>query len=653
MRERTVGEMVAAAEAAGAPVRARRQRRDGRVPSPASPRRWAVWQSTSTRRRRRACSPAARTPVASSTGGYASGLAAALVFGRLAARAALEGRVNHSFGGGEPFTVGARGGAVAGRRREAPARPLGRARDRGDGAPVRARTITRPSWPRSSCAPSRAAARSRRRPTSPRAAPAIRAAGGVPLAVGLHPDAELRRRAAGRHRPLPPRGGRDARADQAHARVRPARARRGCPTAEAAVRAFNGLREALPLIGAIGANSPVLVRHGLGSGERPLGGRARLSRAAASRRRCAAGDEYLETLERHRARRRAERLHAGLVGRPAAAAAGHGRAARAGRADGPRATAGMAALVHALVRRAVEDPVTELAPAQALHWSSFRAVRDGLDAELLFRGELRPAREAARELLDELRGEDDALEAVERILREGGAARRQRKIVRRRRDGRAAARAGRRDRAPLVDARSPAGRTARPAAAMLLGRFAERRDRLVLGEAAERLLLELADALARESEPAAGLAQSLGLLAVQAEAQRQHGALVLRERADCVAQRLPVELGARRSPRSTGRRWRSGRRGRSPRPRRHPGPGWPDRGRRGGCRSPRRPAGRRARRSPRRWAGARARRRACARRPRSCAPARRCGPAAARCGPSWQGRGRSPGGSRACRTSRT
>jgi len=87
----------------------------------------------------------------------------------------------------------------------------------------------------------------------------------------------------------------------------------------------------------------------------------------------------------------------------------------------------MAALVHALARRAVEDPVAELAPAQALHWSSFRAVRDGLDAELLFRGELRPARDAARELLDQLRGEDEALEGVERILREGGGPARQRK----------------------------------------------------------------------------------------------------------------------------------------------------------------------------------------------------------------------------------
>jgi gamma-glutamyl:cysteine ligase YbdK (ATP-grasp superfamily) len=55
-------------------------------------------------------------------------------------------------------------------------------------------------------------------------------------------------------------------------------------------------------------------------------------------------------------------------------------------------------------------------------------VRDGLDAELLFRGHLRPARAAVRELLDELRGEDDALEGVEKILRDGCAPKRQRAI---------------------------------------------------------------------------------------------------------------------------------------------------------------------------------------------------------------------------------
>jgi glutamate---cysteine ligase / carboxylate-amine ligase len=90
--------------------------------------------------------------------------------------------------------------------------------------------------------------------------------------------------------------------------------------------------------------------------------------------------------------------------------------------------AGIAALVHAIARRAAEEPPSEPAPAEALHWSSFRAVRDGLDAEVLFRGRLRPMREATAELLDELRGDDEALEGVEKILREGGAPRQQRAI---------------------------------------------------------------------------------------------------------------------------------------------------------------------------------------------------------------------------------
>jgi carboxylate-amine ligase len=84
--------------------------------------------------------------------------------------------------------------------------------------------------------------------------------------------------------------------------------------------------------------------------------------------------------------------------------------------------AGIAALVHAIARRAAEQPPVQ-SPDQALHWSSFRAVRDGLDADLLFRGELRRARDAARELLDELRGEDDALEAIERLLEQDAPTR--------------------------------------------------------------------------------------------------------------------------------------------------------------------------------------------------------------------------------------
>jgi carboxylate-amine ligase len=199
------------------------------------------------------------------------------------------------------------------------------------------------------------------------------------------------------------------------------------PSPQDAVNGLMGLREALPLIGALGAASPFWF--GMDSG-------LASSRSAVIRAYPGRGvppplrswDEYLETLE-----------GIALGGGPSDHTMVWWDARlqpRLGTVElreldvqtGLEQTAGMAALVHAVARRAVESPPDELAPEQALHWSRFRAVRDGLDAELLFRGELRPAREAARELLDEVRGEDDALAGVEKILREGGAPARQRAV---------------------------------------------------------------------------------------------------------------------------------------------------------------------------------------------------------------------------------
>jgi glutamate---cysteine ligase / carboxylate-amine ligase len=255
---------------------------------------------------------------------------------------------------------------------------------------------------------------------------AVLAAGGTPMAVGLHPDAafgdvrlvdsDRYRRVEGEMRGLIKRTPECA----LHVHV-------AMPSPDAAVQGLMGLREALPLIGALGAASPFWF--GLDSGL--ASARSAVIRAYPGR-----GvpppmrdwDDYLETLE-----------GIALGGGPK----DHTMVWWDARLQ-PRLgtvelreldvqanldeTAGLAALVHALARRAVERPIAELAPAQALHWSSFRAVRDGLDAELLFGGRLLPAREAARELLDELRGEDDALDGVERILREGGAPGRQRAI---------------------------------------------------------------------------------------------------------------------------------------------------------------------------------------------------------------------------------
>lgn len=90
----------------------------------------------------------------------------------------------------------------------------------------------------------------------------------------------------------------------------------------------------------------------------------------------------------------------------------------------------LAALVHALARREAESPRARHLPAEAIGWSLFRAARDGLDAEVLDgAGEVRPARAVAAELVAEL-GASGELEPVERLLAEGGGGARQRAAAR-------------------------------------------------------------------------------------------------------------------------------------------------------------------------------------------------------------------------------
>jgi carboxylate-amine ligase len=94
--------------------------------------------------------------------------------------------------------------------------------------------------------------------------------------------------------------------------------------------------------------------------------------------------------------------------------------------------AGLAALVHALGAACADGAEEVGLPAEALAESSFRAGRDGLDATVWWRGTLRPVREVAADALAvaapyarDLGGED-ALEGIERILRDGGGAQRMR-----------------------------------------------------------------------------------------------------------------------------------------------------------------------------------------------------------------------------------
>jgi glutamate---cysteine ligase / carboxylate-amine ligase len=74
----------------------------------------------------------------------------------------------------------------------------------------------------------------------------------------------------------------------------------------------------------------------------------------------------------------------------------------------------------------VEEPVRDTAPEQALHWSSFRAARDGLDADIYFEGSPHPLREVAQRVVASLEAPDPEIEGIERIVRDGNGAARQR-----------------------------------------------------------------------------------------------------------------------------------------------------------------------------------------------------------------------------------
>jgi carboxylate-amine ligase len=95
-------------------------------------------------------------------------------------------------------------------------------------------------------------------------------------------------------------------------------------------------------------------------------------------------------------------------------------------------SAGIAALVHALAVAVADGHEEPMPPTEALAESSFRAGRDGLDATVWWRGALRPLREVGADALElarpYARGLDgeDALEEVDRLLREGGGADRMR-----------------------------------------------------------------------------------------------------------------------------------------------------------------------------------------------------------------------------------
>jgi carboxylate-amine ligase len=203
------------------------------------------------------------------------------------------------------------------------------------------------------------------------------------------------------------------------------------PDAETAIRACNGLREHLPVLGALAANSPFWFGQdsGMASARAPL---FRGYRGAEIPRAFASYDDYATTT--------AAAVAAGALEdytflywdvRP------HPRlgTVEVRAMDGQSALwseAALAALVHALAAREAQAPARPAMAREALVEASFAAHRDGLDAHLPLDGALRPAREVIRATLDLARpfardaASEGPLEGVERILAEGNGADRQR-----------------------------------------------------------------------------------------------------------------------------------------------------------------------------------------------------------------------------------
>jgi carboxylate-amine ligase len=207
----------------------------------------------------------------------------------------------------------------------------------------------------------------------------------------------------------------------------------GMPDGEAAVRAFNALRGALPLLQGLSANSPwwfgvdsglasarwAVVRAYPGRGIprhlRDLGEWEEVSSAAV-----AAGE--LEDVSYLWWDVRLQPVYGTVEVRELDAQSSLDH------------VAALAALVRAIACEAMDAPLRPGQSTEALTWSAFRAARDGISARILEDGARRPLAEIARTTAARLRpvarslGDEDALDGLHRILAEGGGAQRQRTV---------------------------------------------------------------------------------------------------------------------------------------------------------------------------------------------------------------------------------
>lgn len=204
----------------------------------------------------------------------------------------------------------------------------------------------------------------------------------------------------------------------------------GMPDEETAIRAFNGVREHLPLLQALAANSPFW--HGRDSGL--ASARAQVFRALPRSEIPMAFDSFDEYAEAVGALARAGELpdytYLWWDVRPHPVL-GTIEVRAMDAQSSLRSVTGLVALIHALARRAAEQH-GPWERREVLMESSFRAARDGLGATIWHDGTMRPVPEVARAAINQARpyarelGSDAALEEVERLLVEGNGAMRQR-----------------------------------------------------------------------------------------------------------------------------------------------------------------------------------------------------------------------------------
>ena len=250
-------------------------------------------------------------------------------------------------------------------------------------------------------------------------------AGATLMAVGLHPDAELFDvelvRSERYERVESQMQGLIKRTPECALHVHV-----GVPDTDAAVAAMNALRERLPLLHGLGANSPFW----FGADSGMASSRSAVIRAYPGRGIppvLHSWDEYLAALDAVRAGGGpTDHTMVWWDARPQPRL-GTVELREVDVQTDLDSAAAVAALARAIVRRAAEEPIAEPAPEQALHWSSFRAARDGLDAEIHHEGAPRPLRDVAKQVVASLEdGADPELEGIRRIVHEGNGADRQR-----------------------------------------------------------------------------------------------------------------------------------------------------------------------------------------------------------------------------------